>query len=354
MAEDIIELVNEREAQSRRRLRRGVIITPGAIGDCLLMLPLAKFMKESLELGGIDFIGHTEYIDFYPGRTCADSVRSIDSIDFHRLFTEVKDFSVEDDDALITAFLRYEWIASFLGDGDGNFEHNLIYTVNCHHSAEVTTLPLAAKSKFSGHISEFYIREFINENCIWVAPPQFSTNDTLIQPTQADLYYGKRFLESQGINTPGKVVLIHPGGGSKEKCWHLDNFCDLARTLDPGNMQLLFVLGPAELERFDDKAMQKIEGLGKCTSNLSLTELMQILACTDLYIGNDSGITHLAAGLGTRTLALFGPTNPTLYRPLGPDVTVFTPEPGSFEKPSAKSVEGAAETIHRIIKSLEP
>ena len=348
MAQDIIELVNEKEAQSRRGLRRGVIITPGAVGDCLLMLPLAGFMKEALQLGGIDFIGHTEYIDFYPGRTCVDSIRSIDSIDFHRLFTDVKDFEVEDGDALITAFLRYEWIASFLGAGDGNFEHNLIYTVHCHHSAEVTMLPLAAKGRFGGHISEFYIREFLNDNCLWMAPPEFSTNDVLVQPTQADIYHGKKILESKDISPGRKLAVIHPGSGGREKCWHLDNFCALAETLTQKDMQVLFLVGPTELERFDDKAMQKIEGAGNCVSHLGLTEVMQILACADLYIGNDSGITHLAANLGAHTLAIFSPTDPVLYKPLGPNATVFTAQTDSFTKPSAKSVQKAMEAAcHR-------
>ena len=80
------------------------------------MLPLARFMKESCKLGSIEFVGHTGYIDFYPGRTCVDGIRSIDSIDFHRLFADAKDFAVEDGDALITAFGRYSWIVSFLGE----------------------------------------------------------------------------------------------------------------------------------------------------------------------------------------------------------------------------------------------
>ena len=348
MAQDIFQLVREKEAQFRQRLRRGVIITPGAVGDCLLMLPLAKFMKESLQLGGIDFIGHTEYIDFYPGRTCVDGIRSIDSIEFHRLFANAKDFDVEDGDVLISAFARYEWVASFLGAGDGNFETNLIYTVNCHHAAEIATLPLTVEREFTGHIGKFYIREFINANTLWAAPPEFSTNDVLVQPRQADICCGQSLLQSQGIDPAGRVVIIHPGSGSREKCWHLDNFCGLAETLTRKDMQVLFLLGPAELERFDDEAMQKIEGAGKCVSGVGLTEVMQIIVCADLYIGNDNGITHLAAGLGAQTLAIFSPTDPVLYKPIGPNVTLFTAQPDSFAKPSAKSVRQVVEAACQI------
>jgi len=349
MAQDIFKLVRQKETQFRQHLRRGVIITPGAIGDCLLMLPLARFMKESCRLGGIEFIGHTEYIDFYPGRTCVDGIRSIDSIDFHRLFADAKDFAVEDGDALITAFGRYEWITSFLGAGDSNFEHNLIYTVNCHRAAEVTTLPLEAQDKFNGHISEFYIGRFNTANTLWVAPPKFDARARTVQPTQADICCGQSLLQTQGIEPARRVVIIHPGSGGREKCWHLDNFCKLAETLARKAMQVLFLLGPAELERFDDKATKRIEGVGKCMSGLGLLEVMQILACADLYIGNDSGITHLAAALGTPTLAIFGPTDAKLYGPIGPQVTLFSAEAESFTKPSAESVKEATEIVYQMI-----
>lgn len=353
MVQNIFELVRQKEAQFRQSLRRGVIITPGAVGDCLLMLPLAKFMKESCRLGGIEFIGHTEYIDFYPGRTCVDGVRSIDSIDFHRLFAGMQDFAVEDGDALITAFGRYEWITSFLGAGDSNFEHNLIYTVNCHRSAEVTTLPLEAQDKFDGHISEFYINRFNAANLLWMAPHGFDAGGGLIQPTQTDIHAGKRLLRSQGIDPAGQVVVIHPGSGGREKCWHLDNFCSLAEALTAKDMQVLFILGPVELERFDDKAGKRIEAVSRCVSGLGLVEVMQILACADLYIGNDSGITHLAAAVGAPTLAVFGPTDAKLYRPVGPQVTLFSAEAESFTRPFEKSVRQVMKVACKITKSNE-
>jgi len=347
-AQDIFKLVRQKEAQFRQHLRRGVIITPGAVGDCLLMLPLAKFMKDSCRLGGIEFIGHTEYIDFYPGRTCVDGIRSIDSIDFHRLFAGVKDFTVEDGDALITAFGRYEWITSFLGAGDSNFEHNLIYTVNCHRAAEVTTLPLEAKGRFGGHISEFYIGRFNAANALWVAPPKFDVKAGLVQPTQRDIHAGKMLLCSQGIDPAGQVAVIHPGSGGRKKCWHLDNFCKLAEALAAKDMQVLFLLGPVEFERFDDKAAKRIEGVGKYMSGQGLLEVIQILACADLYIGNDSGITHLGAAVGAPTLAVFGPTDAQLYRPIGPQVTLFSAEAESFPKPSAKSARQVADIACKI------
>jgi ADP-heptose:LPS heptosyltransferase len=62
-----------------------------------------------------------------------------------------------------------------------------------------------------------------------------------------------------------------------------------------------------------------------------------LLSCADGFIGNDSGITHLAAALGVKTLAVFGPTNPNGYKPLGPAVKVFKSKAKNFaKKPSAR------------------
>ena len=98
--------------------------------------------------------------------------------------------------------------------------------------------------------------------------------------------------------------------------------------------------------------MKRIEGAGKCVSGLGLAEVMQIIACAHLYIGNDSGITHLGAGLGAATLAIFGPTDPVLYGPIGPRVTIFNAEADSFSGPSTKSIQRLAETACQMI-SLE-
>ena len=69
MPDDIIKLLDEKEAAARKNMRCGAMISPGAIGDCILMLPLAAVIKDSLGLGRMDFIGNAEYIEFYPNQT---------------------------------------------------------------------------------------------------------------------------------------------------------------------------------------------------------------------------------------------------------------------------------------------
>jgi len=114
-------------------------------------------------------------------------------------------------------------------------------------------------------------------------------------------------------------ILIHPGSGSPAKNWPAERFADVVRGL--GDAPLRLVVGEADAGAADavDAA------LGRRLPRLvqpSLTELAGRLAGCRAYLGNDSGVSHLAGLCGTRTVALFGPTPATVWHPLGPRVTV--------------------------------
>ena len=335
--DDIFELVRQKSAEAVRKMQRGLILQPGAIGDCILTLPLAAYMKDALDLGGIDILGHTEYIGFLPGRSCVDGVRSIDSMDLHRLFAKTNTFVLKDRDPLISAFGDYAWIATFLGEPNSNFEQNLIYTANCSHSAEVITLSMKPPKGFSEHLADFYIQQFIDQSGHSLHSRKFQIEECLIKATEADINTGKELLREIGLGSGEKLMVIQPGSGGAKKCWHLENFLAVARELDSRGVEIVFLLGPAEMDRFSDAKIKKISSVGKCLTDLSLTQVLGLLSCVDGFIGNDSGITHLAAALGIRTYGVFGPTNPAVYKSIGPAVTVFTSNTASFaRKPSVR------------------
>ena len=101
-------------------------------------------------------------------------------------------------------------------------------------------------------------------------------------------------------------IVIHPFSGSPRKNWPLENFRELASRLPNAE----WCAGPDEpldgARRFDN-----------------LLDLARWLASARLYIGNDSGISHLAAAAGTPVIAIFGPTDPRVWAPRGPRVTVL-------------------------------
>lgn len=105
----------------------------------------------------------------------------------------------------------------------------------------------------------------------------------------------------------GGFAVIHPFSGSPKKCWPLDRYQELAQRLP---MPVRCCAGPEEQ-------------LPDAVHIDDLYELGCWLATARLYIGNDSGITHLAAAVGTPVVALFGPTDPRIWAPRGPDVRVI-------------------------------
>ena len=329
---DILDLLRAESIEAERKAQRALIIQPGAIGDSILTLPLAAFIKEVLKLGVVDVLGHTEYLGVMPGRTCINRISSIDSIDLHRLFVEPKAFNLADRDPLMHAFAGYAWIVTFLGEPGSDFEQNLIFTANCTHSTEVITLSLKPPDDFSGHLVDFYIRQFVCQSGLsnQVQNTQFESD--LIKVTDSDVLKGTELLKEAGLNPDNKPVVIHPGSGASNKCWHFENFLAVAQELISGGNEVLFLLGPAELEKFSDITIDKITSVAKSLKDLSFTDVLRLLSCTKLFIGNDSGITHLAAMLGVMTIAVFGPTNPNVYKPIGPNVKILANNTKSFSK----------------------
>lgn len=115
-------------------------------------------------------------------------------------------------------------------------------------------------------------------------------------------------------------VLIHPGSGGAAKCWPIERFVELARTLIGAGRSVKFVIGEVERERAPLDAMR---GVASIIEPKSAVELLEAIRDARAYVGNDAGPTHLAAMVGEPTLALFGDSvAATQWRPVGPRVQV--------------------------------
>lgn len=114
------------------------------------------------------------------------------------------------------------------------------------------------------------------------------------------------------------VILIHPGSGSPRKNWPLANWLRIAAAL-PG--PVAFIVGEAEDDRWE-AAGAATRGFATL-SGKKLRELATALAACRLFLGHDSGVSHLAAGCGADCILLFGPTDPATWAPPSPRVQVL-------------------------------
>ena len=130
-------------------------------------------------------------------------------------------------------------------------------------------------------------------------------------------------------------IAIHPFSGGRRKNWPLERFQELARLFTE---PVLWTAGPEEplegAERFDN-----------------LWSLSEWLAGARLFIGNDSGISHLAAACGVPVVALFGPTDPRVWAPRGPCVRVLASRDGSMGSITVAEVFATCEDMRRRLGS---
>jgi len=115
------------------------------------------------------------------------------------------------------------------------------------------------------------------------------------------------------------LVALHPGSGSPQKNWPLSHWIELAAWLrSTQDAELLIITGEA-----DSAATAALAPFGLPAHALPLSALVERFKTCRLFLGHDSGISHLAAACDVPSILLFGPTNPSIWAPPAPRVTVI-------------------------------
>lgn len=114
-------------------------------------------------------------------------------------------------------------------------------------------------------------------------------------------------------------VAVHPGSGSPRKNWPLAHWRELAEWLEREHgAKLLVITGETDLT-----AARALAGIGEAAHQLPLDHLVNRLARCRLFVGHDSGISHLAAACDVPSVLLFGPSDPAIWAPPAPHVRVI-------------------------------
>ncbi|HZU67584.1 MAG TPA: glycosyltransferase family 9 protein [Ktedonobacteraceae bacterium] len=145
------------------------------------------------------------------------------------------------------------------------------------------------------------------------------------------------------------TIAIHPGSGGATKCWPVEHFVAVVERLWRQDRPVLLLAGPADDRRLESMLGRITRapkaGLLQVLANRPLLEVASRLQACRCYLGNDSGITHLAALLGVPTIALFGPSDPAIWHPVGPAVKVIQERP--LERLPVDTVMEAIEAFYK-------
>ena len=177
-----------------------------------------------------------------------------------------------------------------------------------------------------GHVAEWLARPatLLGVSCAEAPPMLLATRE---EREQAAAILGE---------LPRSFVAVHPGSGSPEKTWPAARFVSLLDSL--GAEPFLLVEGPADAPAA--AALRARDG-AVTARGLAARVLGAVLARAAAYVGNDSGVTHLAAAWGAPTVALYGPTDPAVWSPLGPRVAIVRSSERSMEGIAVEAVAAA-------------
>lgn len=272
-----------------------LVFFPGALGDFICFLPtLVALAKTAF----VDLYARGEFADLVPDSV---RVRSIESYEINRLFVP----DTASGEVLQRFFARYASIYSWLGSGNQAFVRRL--QALCGERAQIFPFDSAAVER---HQSEYYL------SCLGIACGENLPN-VVVKPEamiRSSEFWARHALAGR------RVLIISPGSGAREKNWPVQNFATVAEWWRSQGGEPLVIMGPVEEERGRFEALLRRFTVAR---NLTLAELAAIIVRADIYLGNDSGVTHLAAALGIPTVALFGPSNLKKWRPRGRRVAIL-------------------------------
>lgn len=284
-----------------------LIIRPSALGDTLMLMPAIAQIEAQAE---ITLVGRSPGIDFL--RPYVHLAIDYEGPGWHQLFLE----KLEDPHALpIPAADR---AAAFLGDPDGIVNKNLRA---CLPTASVHIFPPFPPKEALAHAA-FYLAQCLRKTGLSINPKK-SLEEAVRRPLL------EKTLPS-GRN--GRMVL-HPGSGGERKnhspVFWIELIKEMRRGLHKERGDFILLLGPAEEKVYSFFRENLRNREAEILFSPEKERLTAILKQAPLYIGHDSGITHLAAMLGTPTIALFKNSPVHQWRPLGPAVRVIENEKGS-------------------------
>lgn len=141
-----------------------------------------------------------------------------------------------------------------------------------------------------------------------------------LEPPESDMFAAQEFLKARAVEA--KPVLVHPGSGGRRKIWPLAKWRDLLYWLSRGlSLPVLLSVGPADECLREFAEMMSGEGI-TVLHGFSRARLAAFTAQCRLYLGSDSGVSHLAAVVGVPSVVVFGPTDPEVWAPRGESVRV--------------------------------
>lgn len=316
-----------------------LVIHPGALGDVILSLPALATLRKRFPSGRITFAGNLDHlVPVVTGH--AQNIISIATLPLHHFYVDAPI-----PEPAIRFWKSFDLIVSWTGGGDIGFAERFR---SVHPNVRVAAWrPVKGESR---HVAQIFLDSlgFDNGEGLGVEPVSIC-----LSPESRD--QGRAWLLAHGWDGCDPVWALHPGAGSVTKRWPVSRFSTLAKRISfQKKARLLIIEGSAERGLAAEIVSSLPDGNMMVFDSMSLSLLSSVLSHCRLLVGNDSGVAHLAAALGVRTIVLFGPTSPRQWAPLGRHVTVMRDTRGckGCETPGAGHTCLENLTVEEVLEAL--
>ena len=277
-----------------------LVIRGGAIGDFILTLPALAALRKQFPQTRIEVLGYTHIASLATLAGYANDVKSIEAGPLAGFFARHGTLN----DALGEYFNTFNIIVSYLYDPDRIFQSNIAGV----SKAQFIAGPHRPDERESTHATEVFLKP-LERLAIFGADP--TPRIELGEESATDL------------------LAVHPGSGSEKKNSPEQRWIEfLTRVANETNWRALLVGGEAEHERV--QRLSSLIPIQRLTVAIHqpLTELARRIATCRAFVGHDSGVTHLAAAVGLRGVALWGEPNEQVWRPRSDRFEVLKPASG--------------------------
>lgn len=308
----ILGLVKINKRLDIKKVRRILIIKIWALGDSVVLLPTIKAIKDKFPNIKIDVLAHKSNKAVFEGQEFIDNIIEFSLPNILRLFKKY--------DLCIDAepFANVSATISFLSSSYSlGFSHGVRSKVY-----NETTLFNKNQHMVSNYL-DFAEKIGIKPSVDKLIPIKINKNDS---------QHVSEYIRKNNIHENDFVVALVPGVGSsvRYRMWPIDNFAKLGDELiRKFGAKVIFVDSKGNKPVVKEIQALMDEKSINTAGDFSVKQAAEMLRRCKVVVSNDSGMMHVSAAMGTKTIGLFGPNTPALWAPYGKgNVSIWKPKKG--------------------------
>ncbi len=310
--------------------RPSLVLFPGSLGDFLCFLPALHSLLSRAGSGQVALAVRGAAFEIAQSLGGLRAVYLLDRGMFAGLFSS----SFGDRRREEHFFSSFRSVFSWFGHSHGQVQAKLR-----RYSQDVYSFPFfIGQDPGQGHSSRYYL------DCVGISEIRCPS----LPLGSRDWTAGEQYWQTMGWSSRTQMLVIHPGSGGKRKRWESAGFSAVAQWWKHGQArEVIVLLGPAEEAEY-----QRWRTVGHVIHGSPIWFVATLLGRASLYLGNDSGVSHLAGSVGARGSVIFGPTRPEQWKPLGGSLSIIRNRSYRQSSPDVEGISLSEVPVERVIAAL--